>query len=350
MNPMQTVLNSQSISALPAPPRPGHRFGSGWIIPAFAFLALLFALVSVIKLHKTQIAAPPPTSPPASAFANSVAAVGLVEANTENIALSVPVPGWVTEVYAHAGDHIQAGQPLFSLDHRDLDAELAMRQAQLAQAVAHVPSTAADAADADLLQRDALRLDQARVISKEDAERKRIALDGARARLAEARAQVTLAEAQVRQTQVAIERLTISSPITGVVLQSDVRPGQYASSGPLAKALMMLGNIEPLHIRVDIDEQDASRVRAGQPAFGSTRGAATQRLPLTFVRFEPYVVPKVALTGDSTERTDTRVLQAIYRIDPSPEESGGASPRVFVGQQMDVYIGEGGAGKELLAR
>ncbi|HEY2343825.1 MAG TPA: hypothetical protein VGH90_12365, partial [Chthoniobacteraceae bacterium] len=92
--------------------------------------------------------------------------------------------------------------------------------------------------------------------------------------------------------------------------------------------------------RVDIDEQDACRVRAGQAAFGSTRGAATQRLPLTFVRFEPYVVPKVALTGDSTERTDTRVLQAIYRIEPLPEKSGGEASRVFVGQQMDVYIGD----------
>jgi len=33
------------------------------------------------------------------------------------------------------------------------------------------------------------------------------------------------------------------------------------------------------------------------------------------VRFEPYVVPKRSLTGDSTERVDTRVLQAIYSFD-----------------------------------
>jgi hypothetical protein len=49
------------------------------------------------------------------------------------------------------------------------------------------------------------------------------------------------------------------------------------------------------------------------------------------VRFEPYVVPKMSLTGDSTERVDTRVLQIIYSFDR------GDMP-IFVGQQMDVYI------------
>jgi HlyD family secretion protein len=52
---------------------------------------------------------------------------------------------------------------------------------------------------------------------------------------------------------------------------------------------------------------------------------------LEFVRFEPYVVPKKSLTGDSTERVDTRVLQVIYRVRDG-------EPSVHVGQQMDVYI------------
>jgi HlyD family secretion protein len=53
--------------------------------------------------------------------------------------------------------------------------------------------------------------------------------------------------------------------------------------------------------------------------------------PLGFERLEPYVVPKVSLTGQSTERTDTRVLQVIYSFDPR------ALP-VYVGQKMDAYI------------
>ena len=43
------------------------------------------------------------------------------------------------------------------------------------------------------------------------------------------------------------------------------------------------------------------------------------------------MLPKKSLTGDSTERVDTRVLQVIYRVDNE------ALP-LFVGQQMDVFI------------
>jgi len=42
-------------------------------------------------------------------------------------------------------------------------------------------------------------------------------------------------------------------------------------------------------------------------------------------------VPKRSLTGDSTERVDTRVLQVLYRFDR------GDLP-VYVGQQMDVFV------------
>ena len=61
------------------------------------------------------------------------------------------------------------------------------------------------------------------------------------------------------------------------------------------------------------------------------RGNPDLKTPLQFERLEPYVVPKVSLTGQSTERTDTRVLQAIYSFDP-------AALPVYVGQQMDVFI------------
>ena len=56
--------------------------------------------------------------------------------------------------------------------------------------------------------------------------------------------------------------------------------------------LLILGNVSPLHVRVDVNENDAWRVRDGAPAFGTLRGNRDIGTPLTFVRFEPYVVPK----------------------------------------------------------
>jgi hypothetical protein len=72
-------------------------------------------------------------------------------------------------------------------------------------------------------------------------------------------------------------------------------------------------------------------VREEAMAVGYLRGNKAINASLKFVRFEPYVIPKVSLTGESTERVDTRVLQAIYSFER------GDLP-IYVGQQMDVYI------------
>jgi len=70
----------------------------------------------------------------------------------------------------------------------------------------------------------------------------------------------------------------------------------------------------------------------------SLRGAPDKKYPLTFVRVEPYVIPKKSLTGDNTERVDTRVLQVIYslKIEGKP---------IYVGQQLDVFLDVGEADK-----
>ena len=71
---------------------------------------------------------------------------------------------------------------------------------------------------------------------------------------------------------------------------------------------------------------------------GYLRGNRSIQTPLTFLRFEPYVVPKQSLTGSATERVDTRVLQAIYRFERK-------NLPIFVGQQMDVFIEAGRASR-----
>ena len=146
-----------------------------------------------------------------------------------------------------------------------------------------------------------------------------------------AEAEVTAAQAQVQATQTQIDRLTVTAPVDGTLLQVKVRPGEYAFAGVLATPLMLLGDVSRVHVRVDIDENDAWRIRPEAAAVATVRGNRDLKTNLTFVKIEPYVVPKRSLTGESTERVDTRVLQVLYSFDR------GALP-VYVGQQMDVFI------------
>jgi len=83
-----------------------------------------------------------------------------------------------------------------------------------------------------------------------------------------------------------------------------------------------------------VDEQNATRIRPGQMARAHLKGDPSVEFELEFVRVEPYVIPKVSLTGASTERIDTRVLQVIFTL-KRPDH-----PPLYVGQQVNVFISE----------
>jgi multidrug efflux pump subunit AcrA (membrane-fusion protein) len=134
----------------------------------------------------------------------------------------------------------------------------------------------------------------------------------------------------VEQTRIELARLEVRAPVAGHVLRVDVRPGEYVGTPP-GQPLVVLGDLDRLHVRVDIDEQDIPRFRRGATGKAFMRGAATKPLPLEFVRVEPFVQPKLSLSGGAIERVDTRVLQVIYALDPGVENA-------FAGQQVDVFL------------
>lgn len=341
-------------------------------LPVLAALALAFTLVSTKRLGSTASAAEPPQTPPRAEFTSQLGAVGLVEASTENVAVSVPVAGLVTGVAVKAGERVRKGSVLFQLDDRDLRAELALRQAnvevarsrlakleagtrpeELPPAKARVEEAQALLEDAQVQLRSMEAVRDKRAIREEDLLRRRRGVESAQARLEQAQASLKLLEAgtwrpdievaradveqaqkQVERVQADLTRLTVTAPMTGTILQCKVRAGEYAPAGVLAQPLILMGATEQLHVRADIDEKDAWRFEAGRAAVGSVRGNAGVRYPLTFVRVEPYVVPKKSLTGDATERVDTRVLQAIYAL---PKEA-----KLYLGQQMDIAIESAG--------
>ena len=301
------------------------------ILPLIAFAALTFGIVSVVRSQPKREPTTPPSAPPVSPFSHTVAAVGLVETSTENIAIGTPLADVVSEVAVCANQTVRAGDPLFKLDDRHLRAELAMRQADLRVAESQVKVNTAMLEDASRQLGFFESLKDKSAISAEELTRRRSAVETAQARLDEAKAQVTAATAQIQITQTNIERSTVRAPMDGDVLQVKVHPGEFAPAGVTATPLVLLGRLKPLHVRVDVDEHEAWRVRPEATATAAVRGNTNLKTPLTFVRFEPFVVPKKSLTGDSSERVDTRVLQVIYRVE------GDALP-LFVGQQMDVFI------------
>jgi HlyD family secretion protein len=204
-------------------------------------------------------------------------------------------------------------------------ARFAVEQARLALAEASASAERVSAA---------ARVAAAEARAQEAAVREaRAVRDRTRAARATDQAGIRQAQAAAGSSTVAIDRLVVRAPIAGTILRVEARAGEFATAG--GAALIQMGQTSPLHVRLEIDEEDAQRVRAGAPAEGSLRSDATRRIPLTFVRFEPLATPKQNLAGGA-ERVDTRVVEAIYALDPA--RVGLAEGRVFIGQQLDVFI------------
>lgn len=300
-----------------------------------ALLGIVGITTFVLRLRaaSSEPILPPPLTPPAKPFAKAIGASGLVEARRENTLVGVPVPGLVKSVKVAVWDRVQPGAPLLELDDRELRAALAAQRAQVAVTEAQIVTARATVRR---LRDSMVRIERLREGSVASEE----ALESARNETAVAEAQVATAEAQrlaalatVTQTETLLDRLTVRAPIAGTILQVNVRAGEYVSTASTA-APLVLGDIDEVQVRADVDEQVAPRVRSGAKAVGYLKGDSVHPIAMEFVRIEPYVVPKRSLTGASTERVDTRVLQVIYRF---PNAAGRS---VYVGQQLDLYIEE----------
>jgi len=286
-----------------------------------ACFGVVGAITLVLQLRGALLepVPPPPVPPPSKPFARGIGASGLIESIRENTALGVPQPGLVTAVHVKVWDRVEAGQPVLQLDDRDLRAQLGTQRAQV---------TVAEAALGRLREQLA-RLEavgDARAVTAEEIKTRR-------SDVAVAAAQLEAAKAAVLQTEALLARLVVRAPIAATILQVNVRAGEYAApTSPVPP--IVLGAIDEVQVRADVDEQLAPRVRAGAKAVGYIKGAGADPVPLEFVRIEPFVVPKRSLTGSSIERVDTRVLQVIYKFANTPQRP------VYVGQQMDLYIEE----------
>jgi HlyD family secretion protein len=302
-----------------------------YLLPLLAIAGFLFGVYSVVSGNQPPPVAPPVIPPAQAPFASFIAGAGIVEAKSRNVAVGTPLPGIITGLAVKVGDRVRAGAPLFTLDDREARAELDVRRADLATARAGVGEAEAALAETRTLLRLAESVTDRRAIAIEELDRRRNAVLIAKARLDSAKAQVEQAEAQVRAVETTLERLTVRAPMDGEILQANLRPGEFAPAGSANPPLLVMGNLDQLHIRVDIDENDAWRFKPDGRAVAYLRGNREFSTELSLAYVEPYVVPKRSLTGDSAERVDTRVLQALYSFDR-------AKLPAYVGQQMDVFI------------
>lgn len=300
------------------------------ILPLLAATGLGYAILVASRTQTPHVPAPPVALPAQAPYVNYIGASGIVEASTNNISLGTSLPGIVKAVHVRVGDRVKTGAPLLEIDDREYRSALELKKARLWEAKAAV-GEARIVLDDYRTQYALVKDGNPRAISLDEVQRRRHAELLATAKLDSAQAALAAATAELHQAETNLDRLVVRAPIDGEILQVNVRAGEFAATGMLSTPLLRIGNLDSLHIRADIDENDAWRFQPGAKAIAFLRGNREIKAELGFVRVEPYVTPKVSLTGSSNERVDTRVLQVIYQFEREQLPA-------YVGQQTDVFI------------
>ena len=308
------------------------------VLPVLAVIGLVAAIAFIVfGLPDRELSEPetaPPSPPEALADEARVAGSGVVEPSSELVQIGTALAGLVTDLRVQPGDFVDRGQPLFTVDTRAIESSVREATTAIAEARAAIAeaSAARSTAQAQLqLYRnvsDPAAVSRAEVIRAEgDARAAQERLDLARARLDAAQARASTARTE-------LGRATVRAPISGQILAVNIRPGEFlATQGASGGSpYIEMGETRPLHVRIDIDEEQAPRLALGRPATVSPRGAAQRRVQASFVRAEPVVVPKRQLTNAAAERVDVRVLQVLYALPESARDD------FRVGQQVDAFI------------
>jgi HlyD family secretion protein len=306
---------------------------------------LIWLLIPALAAVAGWLAYRQRTAPPAVAFArverNTLVSTLTTNGRVEPLEWSAVVagrPGLVTALRAGKGAHVGRGDVLVELAPDDARADLAAAEARVAQVRAEIQlqeqggrSSELAAIDAEArtarLDLEAARKEQtalARLVEKQAATRqelteaerrverlelqvgelgkRRSALVDASDRAA-AEARMREAETAVDRAQLALEKLSVRSPMAGAVYETSIRAGAMLSAG---QEIAKVGRIDKVRVRVYVDEPELGRVAVGMPvtmtwdALPERRWKGTvERMPVEITTLGSRQVGEVATVIDN---------------------------------------------------
>jgi len=151
----------------------------------------------------------------------------------------------------------------------------------------------------------------------------------------------TALQRSYRSAAALLAKYTLRAPSDGVVLTVQATVGSYVSAQGAYDSytqgfdpLIIMGKPEgKLEVRAYIDEilihelPNSSSMQAQMFIRGTD-----EHVPLTFVRVQPYVSPKIELSDERQELVDVRVLPVIFSFQNAP------ALHLYPGQLVDVYV------------
>ncbi|OYD54067.1 efflux transporter periplasmic adaptor subunit [Thauera propionica] len=228
---------------------------------------------------------------------------GLVEATLSNTRageieacqrtkMATIVGGRIDYLGVKEGDRVEAGQVLMRLWHGDLDARLAVNQAQLATARQRVQEACTVADNAEREAARQAQLVKRGFVSASAEEKARTEARARRAACDTARADVATAQAQLTATETERQRLVLIAPFAGTVAKISGELGEISIPSPpgvpTPPAIDLIDD-SCLYVKAPMDEIDAPKIRAGLPVRISLEAMAGTVFEGRVKRVAPYI-------------------------------------------------------------
>ncbi len=198
------------------------------------------------------------------------------------------ISGLVEQVMVRNGDTVQRGQALA----RVRDTELRERLKQ-AEAGLQIAEARAEQANAALTQLKA-QFDRAKTLAERNMS-SQAEMDNITAELASAQANLSLADAQVAQARSSVDeanlnlsRTVIRSPVSGLVGQRGIEPGQLIS---VNTRLFIVGDPNNLRITTVLTERMMAYIREGMRVSVSNPSMPDSVIDATISRISPFLDP-----------------------------------------------------------
>ncbi|MFN3869855.1 MAG: efflux RND transporter periplasmic adaptor subunit, partial [Hyphomicrobiaceae bacterium] len=183
------------------------------------------------------------------------------------VEVSTELSGTIKAVHVDNNDRVVAGQLLAELEsstvveeHNRARAGVEVVKAKLREAEFERELLVADETRKGTLARRGITSERDMQVARADARR-------VGARIEALKAELQVAEADHRIAATRLSKIRIVSPIDGIILWRNIEPGQTVAASLSAPVLFRLAqDLDNMQVRVDVDEADAMRVRADQPA------------------------------------------------------------------------------------
>lgn len=194
---------------------------------------------------------------------DSVLASGVIEAK-ELVSVGAQTSGQIETLAVTLGQDVQAGDMIAQIDAQDQQNALLQAKADLAQIEAQIAAKHASLREAELVLERQKELQKKDLIAEETIESATSEFLVLSAELGALEAQKSSAQVNVSTAQIALDRTTISAPISGTIVAVVVDQGQTVSATSSAPTIVKIANLDRMLVKAEISEADVVRVREGQ--------------------------------------------------------------------------------------